>query len=228
MEIAKEMPTQAEIAEQLAIFAGRFNVAPGTKNPVVVMNRTGKLELRTMHWGLRRRNAQPGSPTPSNARAETITERAMFRDLISLRRCILPVSGYYEWRSERGRKVPYTIRPAGGSIFALGAIYDAWLDADGVIQESFCLITTTPAPSIAHIHDRMPVIVSTADQERWLDRTVTDLGSILPLLKPYPDECLYAYAVNDLVNDVRNDGPDLLEPRSVVELPRTLALPIAI
>jgi putative SOS response-associated peptidase YedK len=227
-EIAKEMPTQAEIARQLALFSTRFNIAPGTRNPIVVMNRAGELELRTMLWGLHRKHAQPGSPTPSNARAETITERAMFRDLIAARRCLLPASGYYEWKLERGRKVPYTIRPVDGSIFAFGAIYDAWLDADGEIQESFCLITTTPAPSIAHIHDRMPVIVSKADQERWLDRTVTDLSLILPLLKPCPDEHLYAYAVNDLVNDVRNDGPELLEPRSVVELPRTLELPIAI
>ncbi len=215
----------SEIEEWLSSHAGRFNIPPGTRNPVLVMNRFGLPEGRSMRWGLRRKYAKPGSPTPHNARAETIDALPLFRDLIHSQRCLVPSSGYYEWVTRNGKKVPYVIRPADGPMFAFGAIYDAWIDCHGYVQESFCVIKTTTAPSIAAIHPRMPVIISQEAQRLWLDREVTDLDEILPLLKPFPDDRLRAYPVSDMVNDTRNDGPDLLKPRDTKPETRTLPLP---
>jgi len=222
---ASEEPGKSEIQEWLTNHAGRFNIPPGTRNPVLVMNRFGLLEGRSMRWGLRRRYRKPGSPTPHNARAETIDERPLFRDLIHSRRCLVPSSGYYEWVTKNGKKVPYVIRPSDGPMFAFGAIYDAWIDNHGYVQESFCVIKTTPAPSIAAIHPRMPVIISEEDQKTWLDRGVTDFSKIWPLLQPFPDHRIRAYRVSDMVNDTRNDSPELLKPRDPTK-PETGTLPL--
>jgi putative SOS response-associated peptidase YedK len=171
-------------------------------------------------------DAQPGSKIPHVVQAETIPKRRRLRDLIRFRRCLVPSSGYYEWAPGEGKKLPYVIRPADGSMFAFGAIYDAWIDRHGYVHESFCLIETTPAPSIAAIHPKMPVIISEEDRAIWLDRRVTDPGKIQSLLKPFPDERLLAYLVSDMVNDTRNDGPDLSRPREITEpQSKTLSLP---
>ncbi len=221
----EELP-RSEITEWLKTYSGRFNIYPGTTNPVLLMNRFGIPEGHAMRWGLRRKNAPPGSPMPHNARAEEIATTPMFRDLIRSRRCLVPVSGYYEWVVENRKKVPYLISPADGSMFTFGAIYDTWIDRYGDVHESFCVIKTISAPRIARIHDRMPVIIAKEDQLRWLNHWVTDLDMILPLLKPCPDEWLRAYPVSDMVNDTRNDGPELIKPRRFTDPEiRTLTLP---
>jgi putative SOS response-associated peptidase YedK len=168
----------------------------GTPNPVVVLARDGKRELRPMRWGLIRQWHRPKMMKPHNARSESIDRKPMFRDLIRRRRCIVPIEGYYESVVEDDRKVSYLIRPTDQPLFGLAAIYDAWLDDQGELKASYTLITTEPAKSIAHLHPRMPVILHPEDHERYLHPDRADLKTVLSLLRPYPSNHLTAHRVN--------------------------------
>jgi len=218
MEIPKEMFTQLEIAIEIdrfkTIYTPTYNAAPGQDHPVIVQDRNGDNIIRLMRWGLLRPKSTKKTPKPIDARAETLLHKDMFRDLVPTRRCIVPVTGYYEWRDEDGQRIPYTIRSANEQVLWIAGLYDAWTNADGTTTETYCVITTTPAPEIAHIHDRMPVLLQTrADQLRWIDRKERDLSTIMPLLRPYPGERLTFWPVSDLVNNTRNNGPELILPR---------------
>lgn len=168
----------------------------GTQNPVVVLASDGKCELRPMRWGLIRPWHRPKMTKPHNARAETISWKPMFRDLIRRRRCIVPMTGYYESVMEGDRKVSYLIRPIDQSLFGIAAIYDAWRDDQGELKASYTLITTEPAESIVHLHPRMPVILHREDHERYLHPGRADLKTLLSLLRPYPSERLTARRMN--------------------------------
>lgn len=218
---------QSELLRDIPNLAGieaTNNAPPKGQTPVVVKTRDGRNMVRLMRWGLRRPWSKPGMPTPSNARAETILEKPMFRDLIRSKRCLVPTNGYYEWRKIGNRSQPYHIRPTDSSISMFAGLYDAWINEDGTIAESYTLITTMPAESIAYIHDRMPVILARGDVATWLRRDVRDLDVILPLLRPYPSELLTSWPVSTRVNDPSADGPDLIEPVELSEPVEQLAL----
>ncbi|MGN6484246.1 MAG: SOS response-associated peptidase [Thermomicrobiales bacterium] len=210
-EIAREYFTEGQLALYFEQIEPGFNLAPGQALSVIVENRHGERELRKMHWGLRRPWSRLDSRAPSNARAETILALPTFRDLVARKRCLVPMTGYYEWQQRGGRKIPYFIttdRP----LCCFAGIYDAWLLPDGEIAASYAIITTTPAESIAHIHDRMPVILRPEDEDRWLSRSVRDARAMVDLLKPYPSDRLKSWRVSTRVNDLRNTGPDLILP----------------
>ena len=136
----------------------------------------------------------------------------MFRRLLSRRRCLVPATGYYEWMLLGDRKEPWALRPTDQDIFAIAGLYDAWLDLEGRVVGSFCLITVPPARSIREIHDRMPAILQTREDEaQWLSRQEDDVTSALALARPYPEDRITAHPVSMKVNNVRNDGPELVE-----------------
>lgn len=194
-------------------FAPRYNVAPTAE--VLVVKPQGAALVR---WGL-----VPGwakSPAVgakmANARAETVAEKPAFREAYRRRRCLLPMSGFYEWkrpRGERGPKLPYYIRPAQGELFGIAAIWETW--GDGL--ETCALITTGANATMAPIHERMPVIIAPPDDERWL-------GGEEGLLAPAPAESMLAYPVGDAVNRAANDSPALIAPLRAPPAGRTADL----
>lgn len=185
-----------------------WNAAPGQPLPVIVEDAQGRPHVRHMQWGLRARHGD--GPKPINARAETLLQRAMFRNLVPSRRCLVPATGWYEWRPEGGKRQPYYLSVTDHPLFTFAGLYDAWIDNDGAVVGSYCIITTTPAPSIAHVHDRMPVVLAPDDEARWLDRGLRDPRAVLPLLRAYPDDRLTSHRVGAGVNRTGNDGPDLI------------------
>lgn len=205
-----------------------WNAAPGQLLPVIVEDARGRPHVRQMHWGLRARHGD--GPTPINARAETLLQRPMFRHLLPTRRCLVPATGWYEWRPEGGKRQPYYLSVTDHPLFTFAGIYDAWLEADGTIVGSYCIITTIPAPSIAHVHDRMPVVLAPEDEARWLDRDLRDPRVLLPLLRAYPDDRLTSHPVGAGVTRAGNDGPDLIQRRpgqaSGSGVPTQAALPL--
>lgn len=205
-----------------ASFTPTYNMAPGRDQCVIVQNREGKIEPRLMHWGLIRPWSTPTTPKPSNARAESILDKPMFRDLVATRRCLVPAGNYYEWKREGAGSVPYLIHTTDQRIFHIAAIYDAWRDNRGQIVASYCMITTTPAESIAHIHNRMPVIIEPRDYALWLSREVRDLDQLRPLLRPYPSERLEYWPVSNRINSVANDDADLCIPIDQIRQPALL------
>jgi putative SOS response-associated peptidase YedK len=202
-------------AEPLADELGaRYNVAP-TDEALVVVQRDDRRAITAYRWGLIPHWAD-GAKVGSrmfNARSETLTSSPAFRDAFRRKRCIVPVDGFYEWHREGVRRQPFTIGRADGRPLALAGLWSGWRDpsADRVVR-TFTIITTRPNDQMAGLHDRMPVIVPDDAWGMWLDPGVEDPAELQGLFEPTDDVELRIQAVNVLVNNVRNDGPALLEP----------------
>jgi putative SOS response-associated peptidase YedK len=192
-----------------------WNAAPTNELPVIVENSDGEHEARSMKWGLIPRWAKPGdkkSIAPINARAETLAEKPMFRSLIKKNRCLVPANGFYEWKNLGDHKQPYFISVPDDPLFAFAGLYDESQSEDGETIGTYTIITTSANELMSQLHERMPVILHRDDEEEWLDREVTDSAQVQRLLGPYPAAEMEAVPVSRKVNNVRNDGPELLEP----------------
>ena len=184
-------------------------------------------QLRVLTWGL----VPSWAKDPSignqmiNARMETVTEKPAFRKAFASRRCLLPADGYYEWyateqRTKAGKplKQPFFIHPRDGSVMAMAGLYEIWRDPtrDDDDPQRFrwtCTVLTTSAEDdLGHIHDRMPLLVERERYGAWLDPTRSDPEVLTELLVPAAPGRLEAYPVSTMVNSVKNNGPDLLEP----------------
>ena len=177
-------------------FAARYNIAPTMQ--VLIVRQGGAAAVR---WGLVPHWAKDSSmgARMNNARAETVAEKPAFRDAYRSRRCLIPASGFYEWKSEFGLRQPYYVHPAEGELFAFAGLWEQWREL-----QTCAVITTDANPKMAAVHDRMPVIVRSPDYAAWL---AGDDG----LLKPCPDEAIAIRRVSRAVNNARNDTPDLIK-----------------
>lgn len=211
-----------------------YNVAP-TKDVYAVLARPRRDDkngravrrLRVVQWGL----VPSWAKDPSignrliNARVETVAEKPAFRRAFAARRCLLPADGYYEWyetegTGARGRPVkqPFFIRPADGGVLAMAGLYEIWHDRqrDGDDPDAFrwtCTVITARAEdSLGRIHDRMPLLVEPVRYADWLDPTVSDPQRLRELLVPAAPGRLEAYPVSTEVNNVQNNGAELLRP----------------
>ncbi|CAN5667810.1 SOS response-associated peptidase [soil metagenome] len=211
--------TEAGIVERFRVdvisnhIQNGFNLAPSMRLPVIAENKEGQRELRAMTWGLKKIWWKPGgTPPPINARAEGIESKPTFRDSLKNRRCVVPASGYYEWSGEKGKKQPYFIHLKDEPVFGFAGLWDAFKSDLDEWVISFAIITTTPAESIAAIHNRMPVILHAEDESKWLDRDLNDPSEVLPFLKSYDSDALDAYPVSTRVGSVANNDPSLIDP----------------
>jgi putative SOS response-associated peptidase YedK len=208
-----------------------YNVAP-TKEVYAVVERPPSREsdeppqrqLRVLTWGL----VPSWAKDPSignrmiNARMETVAEKPAFRRAFASRRTLLPADGYFEWyptsqTNAKGKPVkqPFFIRPKDGGVLAMAGLYEIWRDPTRAEDDPdrfrwTCTVLTTQAEdSLGHIHDRMPLMVERERWHEWLDPTTPGDTS---LLVPAAPGRLEAYAVSTLVSNVRNNGPELVQP----------------
>jgi putative SOS response-associated peptidase YedK len=214
-----------------------YNVAP-TKQVYAVVERTPRNEdtdhpvrqLRAARWGLVPSWAKYISigNRMINARIETAAEKPAFRRAFVARRCLLPADGYYEWWAGTGPngkqlKQPFFIRPRDGSILAMAGLYEFWRDPASEGEEawvfSVTILTTTAEDSLGHVHDRMPLMVERDQWQAWLDPGQQDPNAIRELLAPATPGVLEAYPVSREVNDVRHEGPHLIDPIPAEEVP---------
>ncbi|HEU0243804.1 MAG TPA: SOS response-associated peptidase [Candidatus Limnocylindrales bacterium] len=203
---------------------GRYNVAP-TDEAAVVVQRDDRRAVVRYRWGL-----IPGwSDDPRiasrtfNARAETVATNAVFRDAFRRRRCLVPVDGFYEWLREGTTRQPMRIHDPADGILALAGLWTGRQDPEsGLWHRTFTIVTTRPNTFMASIHDRMPVIVPPDAWARWLDPAPVQPGELRALLEPSDDWALDAYPVPPLVNNVRNNGPELVERLQPPPEPLTL------
>lgn len=206
-----------------------YNVAPTT--PVyAVLERPAKedrpqqRQLRLLTWGLVpswAKDASIGSRL-INARLETAAEKPAFRRAFERRRAIIPADGYYEWYATtvggKTKKQPYFIAPEDGSILAMAGLYEIWRDPSKGEDDpdrfrwTMTVITTTAEDSLGRIHDRMPLMLDREGYDAWLDPTLTDVAEVTALLQPAAPGRLLAVPVSPLVSNVRNNGPELIEP----------------
>jgi putative SOS response-associated peptidase YedK len=203
-------------AEPLADDPGpRFNVAP-TDEALVVVQREERRAITAYRWGLIphwAENTKVGSRM-FNARAETLTSSPAFRDAFVRKRCLVPVDGFYEWKREGANRQPFLIGRADGLPLTLAGLWSGWRDpvADRVVR-TFTIITSGPNDQVADIHNRMPVVLPEELWPMWLD-PLADGSELRAILEPNDDTPLLIRPVSRLVNDVRNDGPALIEPMS--------------
>jgi len=204
-----------------------YNVAP-TQDVYAVLERAprgdptapARRALRVVRWGL----VPSWAKDPSignrmiNARMETVAAKPAFRKAFASRRALLPADGYFEWYGEvKGKKQPFFIRPADGGVLAMAGLYELWRNPAAAKDEdpwlwSATVLTTTATDDLGRIHDRMPLLVEKGRYDEWLDPSRDDAASLTGLLVPAAPGLLTAYPVSTEVNNVRNDGPQLVDP----------------
>jgi putative SOS response-associated peptidase YedK len=189
----------------------RYNVAPTDSVLAVRPDREGGREPGILRWGLIPHYADPDSfdQLLINARAETVAEAPAFRDAFRTHRCLIVADGFYEWREEEMGKRPVWITRPSRELFAFAGLWAEARRADGSSVHSCAIVTCGPGKVVAPIHDRMPVILEADAEEIWLDPG-GGKERLEELLVP-TDE-LEVTEVSDAVNDVRQDGPTLIEP----------------
>ena len=204
----------------------RFNICPTNRVPVIRQTDSGR-ELLRMQWGFVPSWAKDAKFCPINAVSETVAEKPMFRSAIKRRRCLVPADGFYEWK-----KIPKKIKGDSPWLFqvkdgpfAFAGIWEQWDkgDADGKVKdgeddedneplESCAILTTTPNEMLAPIHDRMPVILSPADYDPWLDPAMNDPAKLTYLYEPFPAGEMTMTRVGPYVNRAGNEGEECVKP----------------
>lgn len=215
-----------------------YNVAP-TKQVYAVVEREARpdldkpqeRELAVVRWGLVpswAKDPKIGSRM-INARVETLTDKPAFKRAVAKRRCLLPCDGYYEWyeptdpdapttRGGKPAKQPFFIHPKDGSSLAMAGLYEFWRDPGRPKDDpdswlwTVTVITTSASDDLGKIHDRMPMCVPPQAWQAWLDPGLQDGDAAVALLKPAAPGWLQADPVSTDVNNVRNNGPELVAP----------------
>jgi putative SOS response-associated peptidase YedK len=182
-------------------FAPRFNIAP-TQNAPVIRQQDGKFEVSMMRWGIQNHNS---SKPIINARAETVHELPTFASSLREQRCLVPASGWLEWRKLEGQKQAYYLTADEQSDLAFAGL---WTTRDS--REQYAIITTEANESIGHIHNRMPVILPRERWRVWL--ADTPLEEIMAMLEPHSARDTDYWAVGSRVGKVAEDDADLIEP----------------
>jgi len=193
-----------------AVLHPRFNIAPSQEVPIVREATTGR-ELVFARWGLVPHWSKEENPRYStiNARAESVADKPTYREPFKRKRCLVPATGFYEWRQSEGGKTPYSIRLPGGQLFAFAGLWDHW-DREGAGFDSFTVIVTTANEAMRPIHERMPVILNPAQYNTWLNTKHFNRAQLEALLVPYGGAIEIA-AVGRHVNNPKNDDARCLE-----------------
>ncbi|MCX7800812.1 MAG: SOS response-associated peptidase [Fimbriimonadales bacterium] len=189
----------------------RYNIAPLTPVAGVLQPPNAPRQLRLFRWGLVPPWAKDPSSGPINARAETAAEKPTFRTAMRRRRCLVPATGFFEWREEGGRKQPYLFRRKDGQPFGIAGLWEAYEGADGAF-ESVALLTTSSNELVSPYHGRMPVLVPTAEFDRWLDPGLQRPEALADLLAPVPWPDMEVVAVDRRVGNPRFDSPEAIRP----------------
>ena len=191
----------------------RYNISPTQKIPLVL--NTEEKELMFAQWGLIPHWAKDATMSAKmiNARAETLTEKPTFRNLIKKKRCAIFADGFYEWKKVEGKKfkLPYLIRLTGGAPFLFAGLWDSWKAPEGDRIITCTIITTTPNSLISQIHDRMPVILNQYQAEEWLSEN-DDSNFMHEMLQSYPSNEMNAFEVTSRVNNPAFDDILCTEP----------------
>lgn len=200
-------------------YGARYNIAPQSHIPIIRykpdVGRVGQL----VKWGLVPSWAEDPSigNKLTNARGETVAEKPSFRSSFARHRCLIPASGFYEWKAitvdGRVRKQPYYIHPTNPEgFFAFAGLLAAWKLPEGDTIVSTCIITTGPNEVMLPIHDRMPVILQPEQFDAWLDPSNNNVEALETMLRPCQAEQMDAYAVSTSINRGDIDGPACIEP----------------
>lgn len=204
--------TRFEVIDIQAKLEPRFNIAPSEMAPIVI--REGTIKAVAMRWGLVpswAKDMRIGNRL-INARGETVDKRPAFRTALNRRRCLVPATGFYEWKKLDGARIPYYFHLKDNSMFAFAGLYEHWKAPDGRIVQSYTIVTTRPNSAASEIHNRMPVILRHEDESTWIAEGPVDSEELKSALQPYPSEGMELHRVSTDVNNPHNDSEDLTKP----------------
>ncbi len=202
--------------------APNYNVAP-TDPVYAVAEHDGRRQLGTFRWGLIPYWAKDRKIASRhiNARVETAATKPAFRESFRRRRCLIPADGFYEWEqlADRPRKLPHFIYAADRAPLAFAGLWGSWRDPETRERVTTCTILTgRPGPVVEPIHDRMPVLLPPAAWGSWLDPALRDVAALQAVLTSVKAPPLAEHAVSTLVNDVRNNFSECVEPLPAEQL----------
>lgn len=204
--------TRFEVIDDQAKVEPRFNIAPTQHVPVIVRESPNKIVQ--MRWGLVpfwAKDTKIGNKM-INARAESVATKPAFRASLKRRRCLVPATGFYEWRRSGKVKTPFYVRLKDDSMFAFAGLYDNWRSPEGDVLQSFTIVTTAANPFMAKIHDRMPVILRKEHEGLWLNGEQLNEDQLRLVFKPFPSGRMESHIVSKDVNNPRNDFESLIDP----------------
>ncbi|MCU0599096.1 MAG: SOS response-associated peptidase [Desulfobacterales bacterium] len=191
----------------------RYNVAPGQQILAICQTVDAQRMPAMLKWGLIPSWAKEESIGYKmiNVREESVKVKPGFKLAYKFRRCLVPVSGFYEWQKEGSGKQPYLIRLSGSDLFALAGIWESWKKpASDERIESCAILTTSANGVISRVHDRMPVIIGPEHIDLWLDAS-SSIHRIEALMRPFDDRDMVCHRVSSAVNNAKNDAPSLIE-----------------
>ncbi len=190
----------------------RFNIAPGNEMPVII--REEKNEIVMMKWGLVPHRTQDitTAQRPINARAETLSEKPTFKELLQNRRCLVPASGFFEWKKEGKKKIPFYVYLPKIPLFAFAGLYDQWAGTHGNLIRTYAIVTTAPNELVAKVHNRMPSILLPEHEDRWLSKTPLNAEALKEILAPFPAKNMSMYPISSLVNSPAADDERIIRP----------------
>lgn len=188
-------------------YTPRYNIAPG--EDLAIITNESPSEIAQYHWGLIPFWADEAQEGIINARSETVAEKQPFVNAWESRPCLVLSSGFYEWQQQNGGpKTPYRIHREDAPVFAMAGLWDVW-EGDDRDLPCVTILTTEPNDLMTPVHDRMPVILPSEHEDRWLSG---DPDERAELCQPYPAEDLTAYEISTQVNNPGNDTPEVIEP----------------
>ncbi|MBC7629933.1 SOS response-associated peptidase [Aeromicrobium sp.] len=225
---------EVDLANSFVELEADYNMAPTKLAPVLIGRRSEEptagqppqRELLTARWGL----IPSWAKDPSignrmiNARSETVAEKPAFKKAFAKRRALVPADGYFEWyaspvdpdgakEQKKPKKQPFYITPKDRSVMAMAGLYEFWRGSesdDWII--SYTILTTTAEDELGHVHERMPLFLEPDGFDDWLDPAPHPPERLLELLTPAAPGRLDAFPVSTAVNNVRNNGPELIVP----------------
>jgi len=192
-----------------------YNVAPSLHMPVI-LEQYGQRKIDKYRWGLIPFWAKEINSGYSmiNARAESLEQKKSYAQPFKSRRCVVPASGFYEWKSAGNEKIPHYITQKSSPIMNFAGLYEEWKPKDGQGDplRSFTIITTEANDTMSELHDRMPAMLLDEELDIWLDPDNQDTSALKDLLRPWPNDDITFRRVGQEVNNARSSGPQLIEP----------------
>ena len=217
-DVVREFGVDSKQARELQ---ANWNIKPTEDLYVITQD-----EISVASWGMiapwskSTSDAQKSQSKAINARSETVHEKPTFKNALQRSRCLVPATGYYEWATELGDykpRQPIYVSNNDGNLLAFSGIYDRWVSPEGESRESFSIITRDAIGDLAKFHSRMPMFLPRERWSAWLDPSLKEIGRIRDLFEySQPDANLRFWPVADLVNSIRNNGPELIAPIEVI------------
>ena len=212
LEFDEGFYTRYKLSNKLPV-KSNYNVTPGQAMPVIVAHSPNSMEL--MQWGLipfwEEKKEKPKGLI--NLRADTIISKAWAHKYIQFQRCLIPSTGFYEWKTNIGGKQPYYFHLKDKSYYSFAGVYSEWKRPQSdKLEKTYSIITTIANTLMKPIHERMPVILKEEDEDKWLNHDLVEIEHIKEFLKPYTDNEMQVNPVSNRVNIPSNNDKAITTP----------------